>query len=52
MTQSSSEVLDKQEFICINRNTWLSQKIGLNGITKIPGTEMINFSLRFGRLGT
>ena len=35
VTQSSAEVLAKQEFLCINRNTWLSQKIGPNGIKKI-----------------
>ena len=45
MTQLSVEVLAKQYFLCINRNTWLSQKINLNGITKIPGEEMIECSL-------
>ena len=42
-------VLTKQDFLCIDRiDTRLSQKIGLIGITKIPGMELIECSLRFG----
>ena len=48
MTQSNLEVLAEQDFLCVERNTWLTQKIGLNGTTKIPGMELIECSLRFG----
>ena len=34
VTQSSAEVLAKQDILCINRNTWLSQKISLNSTKK------------------
>ena len=41
VTQLSAEVLGKQDILCINRNNWLSQKIGLNSIKTIPGMEII-----------
>ena len=34
VTQSSAEVLAKQDILCINRNTWLSQKISLDSTKK------------------
>ena len=45
--QTSLEVLGKQEFRFISRNTFLSQEIILNGIIKFAGTEQIESSLRF-----
>ena len=52
MTQLNSDLLANKEqdllaILCIYRNTWLQQKIGLNGITKIPGKEMLEILLRF-----
>ena len=49
MTQTSSEVLGEQKFLFISRNLFLSKKIGLNSIMKIPSPKLIPYALWFAR---
>ena len=49
MTQKSLEVLCEQKFLFISRNLFLSKKIGLNSIIKIPSPKLIPYVLWFAQ---